>query len=672
MKRIIQTLALVTLAGLASQAPAAFVEVTGTISGNDTRWTRNNVYILREIIYVVPPAKLTIEPGTIIRGVAESNDTNNIDTDANLSPGALFICRGAKLIANGTPDDPIVFTSIDDTNVVGGAATVPTTVNGTNVAATYGVRSYAPDGFGNATAGSGSNGFAYDKLWGGIVILGEAPIGYDGDNNDRDESYDAGNNTFTFTGNGSNTGVAYPTTFANGLNDPANDIKGGNGAGVALIEGTPFVSISNITYTEPFPGAANKPSSGNILGGAYGGLNRADNSGIIRFVECRYAGFELDLNSELNGITWGGVGSGTVNEWLSVFNSADDNFEWFGGFNSARFLISMFPDDDGFDGDTGYNGNIQFAFAIQDNYSYSRSGYLSNNTQVGRATPNDGGGFSDNAAEWDGSERRVQNGSMLPNTNPHMYNFSIIGTTGGGGKDGVRTRRGVASQWRNSVIQDVVDRGFNSLTESNATASADYIVYHNTANAAGNVTAGNSINATATQVAGNGHLTKNGLDIRLVGGVAASLVTSFNIPANRTDTYPFSGWTKAPFAGAARDNNFLAEWTIAEWLELTPTTNIARPAVALGVSGSNPTISFASATGAGGRSVLYSIERSTDRRVYTPFAVVSDNDGAGTTDKAGTTFATADGNGTGGSITVTDMATTLISGTPVYYRVIPL
>jgi hypothetical protein len=76
--------------------PATTVNVTSNITTNTT-WTSNNVYHLNDaIIYVKPGATLTIEPGTIIRGSGK---------------GTLVIERGAKIIAQGTVSQPIVFTS---------------------------------------------------------------------------------------------------------------------------------------------------------------------------------------------------------------------------------------------------------------------------------------------------------------------------------------------------------------------------------------------------------------------------------------------------------------------------------------------------------------------------------------------------------------------------------
>ncbi|MFP4598649.1 MAG: hypothetical protein ACLFVJ_10385 [Persicimonas sp.] len=63
---------------------------------DDTTWTADTVYVLEELIFVIAPATLTIEPGTTILGEKDS---------------ALITQAGAKLEAEGTRDAPIVFTS---------------------------------------------------------------------------------------------------------------------------------------------------------------------------------------------------------------------------------------------------------------------------------------------------------------------------------------------------------------------------------------------------------------------------------------------------------------------------------------------------------------------------------------------------------------------------------
>ncbi len=70
----------------------------GSITASTT-WTKNNVYLIQGLVFVDSLVTLTIEPGTVIRG------------DANTIISSLIISRGATIIANGTPCNPIVFTS---------------------------------------------------------------------------------------------------------------------------------------------------------------------------------------------------------------------------------------------------------------------------------------------------------------------------------------------------------------------------------------------------------------------------------------------------------------------------------------------------------------------------------------------------------------------------------
>jgi hypothetical protein len=94
--------------------------LNGDITENKTLF-KKNVYILNGIVCVKNNATLTIEAGTVIKG--------ELETDA-----ALIISRNAKIIANGSLTDPIVFTS-------------------------------------NKPSGQRKAGD-----WGGIAILGDAPI----------------------------------------------------------------------------------------------------------------------------------------------------------------------------------------------------------------------------------------------------------------------------------------------------------------------------------------------------------------------------------------------------------------------------------------------------------------------------------------------------------------
>ncbi len=72
----------------------------------DTHWTADNVYLLDGFVYL-EEGTLTIDPGTVIKAKAETTTGDNAS--------ALIITRDAKIMAQGTPELPIIFTSeLDD------------------------------------------------------------------------------------------------------------------------------------------------------------------------------------------------------------------------------------------------------------------------------------------------------------------------------------------------------------------------------------------------------------------------------------------------------------------------------------------------------------------------------------------------------------------------------
>ena len=108
----------------------------------------------------------------------------------------------------------------------------------------------------------------------------------------------------------------------------------------------------------------------------YGGSNNAHNAGTLKYVRIEFAGRIITTSPdiEINGLTFGGVGSGTTVNHIQVSYGRDDSFEFFGGTVSATHLVSFAPDDDNFDFDFGYTGTITKAIAIADsNSSHSLS-----------------------------------------------------------------------------------------------------------------------------------------------------------------------------------------------------------------------------------------------------------------------------------------------------------
>ncbi|WP_433909889.1 hypothetical protein [Sphingomonas yabuuchiae] len=102
-----------------------------------------------------------------------------------------------------------------------------------------------------------------------------------------------------------------------------------------------------------------------VTGRFYGGANTTDSSGQMSYVQIRYSGIAISDGNELQGLTLGGTGSGTVLDHIQSHNSADDGIEIFGGTSNLKYIAITGADDDGFDIDNGYRGFMQFLIAAQ-------------------------------------------------------------------------------------------------------------------------------------------------------------------------------------------------------------------------------------------------------------------------------------------------------------------
>jgi hypothetical protein len=125
-------------------------------------------------------------------------------------------------------------------------------------------------------------------------------------------------------------------------------------------------------------------------GGGLSPVNN-DNSGTLKYVRIEFAGYVFSENNELNGLTMGGVGSGTTIDYVQVSYSNDDSFEWFGGSVNCKHLVAFAGLDDDFDTDNGYNGNVQFGLSIKDPSGFDIStseSFESDNGNPGTATGN--------------------------------------------------------------------------------------------------------------------------------------------------------------------------------------------------------------------------------------------------------------------------------------------
>ena len=158
--------------------------------------------------------------------------------------------------------------------------------------------------------------------------------------------------------------------------------------------------------------------SSEIGGATYGGSNDADNSGVLKYVRVEYTGYAFDEEHEANGMTFYGVGNGTIIENCEAYHGSDDGFEFFGGSVNVKNMVVVNCSDDSFDWTEGWNGKGENLVAYQE--SASTLGY-----------------DCDCLIEADNNEN---NYSATPVSHPVLKNLILVGN--GGNKQGIRLRRG--------------------------------------------------------------------------------------------------------------------------------------------------------------------------------------------------------------------------------------
>lgn len=175
---------------------------------------------------------------------------------------------------------------------------------------------------------------------------------------------------------------ANPIVFTSNQATP----KIGDWGGIVLLGSAPLnradTSIEGINLPSVPPGV-----DINYGGGGAGLGNPNEDQGVLNFVRIEYAGAAVSANNELNSLTLGGVGRGTVIDFVQALYGADDAFEFFGGTVNAKHLIAVGCDDDNFDFDFGYTGHIQYAISVlsptKATYSSDPNGIESDNNATG-------------------------------------------------------------------------------------------------------------------------------------------------------------------------------------------------------------------------------------------------------------------------------------------------
>ncbi|MEG8038489.1 hypothetical protein QP166_03700 [Sphingomonas sp. LR60] len=161
------------------------------------------------------------------------------------------------------------------------------------------------------------------------------------------------------------------TAQQNLANNGVSDSSQGLWGGVILLGKAPTA----VCATGTGPNTADGTSAGasapcqqqieGVTGRLYGGTEAADSSGTMQYVQIRYTGIAISEGNELQGLTLGGTGSGTIIDHVQSHNSADDGIEIFGGTTNLKYFVVTGADDDGFDVDNGWRGFMQFIIAAQ-------------------------------------------------------------------------------------------------------------------------------------------------------------------------------------------------------------------------------------------------------------------------------------------------------------------
>ncbi|MGB3454791.1 MAG: hypothetical protein WBA35_00400, partial [Litorimonas sp.] len=184
--------------------------------------------------------------------------------------------------------------------------------------------------------------------------------------------------------------------------------------------------------------------SGEGSSGLFGGNNSADNSGIIEYLQVKYAGNLINDQDELNGIAFQAVGSGTTCNHIQVHNNADDGVEFFGGNVVCDYVVLTGIGDDSLDWTDGWQGGAQYVIVQQ------------------------GPGAGDRGIEGD---NRGSNNALTPTSDPLISNFTFIG--GDSGDTGIVVRAGTEGRIINGIITGWQDAGVDVDDQSTLDNVAD-------------------------------------------------------------------------------------------------------------------------------------------------------------------------------------------------------
>ncbi len=523
----------VALAGIvAGTASAQITEVNGNVTTNTTWCDNETTMVLNGPIFVKGGATLTILPPCIVRGQPRTAAAQSGVTAG--TPGALIITQDGRIVANGQANALIIFTTATTDN---NGDNIPDDLDANGFLDTWetGDTFFDDNPAATPTAPLDKAGRGTDQLWGSLVLLGRAP----GNLADRCLGDDDGD-----------PNTPLPTL----------------GWGQCTIEGLTFPG---------FPAAD----------AAYGGILPHDSSGTLRFVSLRHGGDQFGLDNELNGISLGGVGDGTILENIEVYVNFDDGFEWFGGTVNGKNLVGLFVGDDVFDADEGYTGTNQFLFGVMPFFNENFVD-IDPNTPGNQPSPF-GFGSGDKGAEFDGENFRpdqsAQNDNLTtrirvdqntvnptpwPISSPDFYNITIIGSTVDPSPDfvvvsapstnrGIQFRNGFAGNVHNSIVVNTGAETGIELDTTTTTSPAGFAAIDN-ANAGLINLVCSTLDDGAAPAAQENTVINNGNALAVVlGGTAPGSNNAVNVAAvdflvNEDVTFDPTGDANGKLVGALK------------------------------------------------------------------------------------------------------------------------
>lgn len=227
----------------------------------------------------------------------------------------------------------------------------------------------------------------------------------------------------------------------------------------------------------------------------YGGTIANDNSGTIQYLRIEYAGAAFNATKEFNGLSFFGVGSGTIVENVQAFHGADDGFEFFGGTVNTSNLVAIGNEDDQFDWTEGWNGTNTNWYGKLD-FGKGNRGIEADNYEF--------------------------NFDATPTSNPTISNLTLIGPGSGADTNiytenqAIKLRRGTKGIFTNVFLKDFktgidVEHDQTISYVANATLNATTVTYDGvTTTTKGKKTDGTSADVTAVATEGTATGAGNG------------------------------------------------------------------------------------------------------------------------------------------------------------------